>query len=685
MSAVEYAIIYRTIRIILMLLTMMIPGLISAELLTIGEIQGIATAPDAEHHASPAINQTVEIQGILHQSISWMDNKNQRLYGFFIQNLPHESDQNPLTSDGLFIFSGKYPDLHDGKKQIPFQKGLHVRITGVIHEFFGSTQLSRPRITRVLDHRTNWERELNIPVASPPDDLHDSRAYWESLESMRVRLKAGAIVTGPSKTIANATESMVWVIADNHPINRREILSHRRSFRDAHPLDDISELIFDNQNGYRIALSSVGLLPARPNPSLIPPAQTLDLLERDLSGAVHFSFGEYKILVDQPPVWNSSNRFLPNKPPPSSPATWSVACFNLENLYDHRNDPNDPCDHVNDPGNDSVRPPFNYLPQSKSDYVAKLNRLANQIVHGLQLPDILMVQEIEDQDISFTGLNGTHYPKDDLPDVLQDLTDIIYKLSQAKYLPAANRNGSDARGISCAFLIRQDKWKPDFSSPCLNPDSSSATNLPYSARVNRPTRPHSLPVLSINGTFLSPETNSTTPVFSRALQVAILQPVLNSNTSIPRLYIINNHFSSIPDQRVSQRTLQARLTAAIAEWILKLDPSAGIILGGDLNVFPFPDDGTPDNPSHQLQPIYQLNWNSAYQYVVQSAPELAYSYIHQGQAQCLDHLFHSSSLDRFFSHAYFIHLNADLPDHPLSQQASDHDPVLLTFRYQHSQ
>src|SRR4029453_18279387 len=74
------------------------------------------------------------------------------------------------------------------------------------------------------------------------------------------------------------------------------------------------------------------------------------------------------------------------------------------------------------------------------------------------------------------------------------------------------------------------------------------------------------------------------------------------------LWALSNHFSSGPDGRVGQRTEQDAYAAAIATAIETAHPGARVVVGGDLNVFPRPDDpfspGHPRFPSDQLAPLY---------------------------------------------------------------------------------
>ena len=97
-----------------------------------------------------------------------------------------------------------------------------------------------------------------------------------------------------------------------------------------------------------------------------------------------------------------------NAPPTAGDRSddYSVGDYNVENLYDFRDDPNDGCDFVGgaNTGCPGVSPPFDYVPASQEAYEQRLVDMADQITADLHSPDILLTQEGEDQDIcSVTG------------------------------------------------------------------------------------------------------------------------------------------------------------------------------------------------------------------------------------------------------------------------------------------
>jgi hypothetical protein len=105
--------------------------------------------------------------------------------------------------------------------------------------------------------------------------------------------------------------------------------------------------------------------------------------------------------------------------------------------------------------------------------------------------------------------------------------------------------------------------------------------------------------------------------------------------------------------------------------------------GGDLNVFPRPDDPVPSNPGDQLGPLYEAGLHNLWDNLVADAPASAYSYDFEGQAQTLDSLFVNPALYGDLIQMRATHINADFsaddPANP-SRGASDHDPQVARFQ-----
>lgn len=168
-------------------------------------------------------------------------------------------------------------------------------------------------------------------------------------------------------------------------------------------------------------------------------------------------------------------------------------------------------------------------------------------------------------------------------------------------------------------------------------------------------------------------------VFTRAPQVGHFRVWRDAiGTSVFQdLYAISNHFSSTPDGRVAQRHEQAAYDAAIVAAL----GNARIVVGGDLNVYPRPDDPFP-TPSDQLGPLYSAGLTNVYDSILADAPSAAYSYIYEGQTQTLDQLFLNPQALGDHVQSRYAHVNADFPadfDGDTARGLSDHDPLLSRF------
>ena len=153
------------------------------------------------------------------------------------------------------------------------------------------------------------------------------------------------------------------------------------------------------------------------------------------------------------------------------------------------------------------------------------------------------------------------------------------------------------------------------------------------------------------------------------------------------LYAISNHFSSTPDGRVAQRTEQSAYNGAIAAATLAADDEARVIIAGDFNVFPRPDDPftpgpDPRYPSDQLGPMYEAGLENLWDALVEEVPRSAYSYSFVGMAQTLDMQWADANQFADLVQVRAAHLNADFAadfDGDVARGASDHDPQVARW------
>ncbi len=408
------------------------------EVLPIGAVQGtVSDSDDGFTIDSPYVGQTVIVQGVIYEKVIARTSSGGSTYGFFIQNTAATADSDPNSSDGIFVFMSGFTDLVNG--YVP-QVGDEIVLQGRVSEFFDLTELSSARELSIVRTGVDLDAELPAFVTNPPDDLADAYRYWERREGMRAQVPAGSVVLNGRNVFASTLDGEVWVANPDSTIAQRADPYTRRSFRDPHPLDDIPAQVFDNGNGYRILMGSIGIkAAANDNSVLIAPARTFDTLSNAPTGGVYFSFGKYSVQVDEQIQLADGVDPSLNNPPQAFDRQegYSIATFNMENLYDYRDDPFDGCDFTGNSGCPGVSPPFDYVPASDEAYQARLHDIAQQIIGNLHSPDVIMAQEAEDQDIctvanQVLSCGGTNNA-DGKPDTLQELATVVYSLGGPLY------------------------------------------------------------------------------------------------------------------------------------------------------------------------------------------------------------------------------------------------------------
>ncbi|MDG4822621.1 lamin tail domain-containing protein [Asanoa sp. WMMD1127] len=658
--------------------------------LTVGAVQGQTT--DAEQGkadrsplapASGNSQQLYDVRGVVAQRTLSRTSAGAVQYGFFLQSSSGFADGDPLTSDGIFVYTSTFPTLIGGYQPVV---GDEIVIRARVTEYFNLTQLASASLVSKLASGV----DVAVTDAVPPVDLAEADRFWERHEGMQLRVRAGAQAVSGRDVFASTADSEVWVVDKDDPLLDRADPYARRVFRDSHPLDN-NPARFDDENGNRIMFGSMGVKDSSgDSTTLLPPAHTFDTLTSDAVGGLYYSFEKYGIQPGQVSFAAGADPSRNNPPRPADRNDeFAVATYNVENLYDFRDDPFDGCDFLGNTGCPGVSPPFDYVPVDQADYDNQLAALASQITRDLHSPDVILVQEAEDQDIcTVSGATlacGTTDNADGAPDTIQELALTIKATGGPAYAAAYDRDGADDRGITAAFLYRTDRvtLAPASATDAVlgaNPTVSyRAAGLGYNTDVQNPK--------SLNADLPSDVDTSTgvdgSDVFTRAPQVAkFLVAAAPGSNEKSVLWAVSNHYSSTPDGRVGQRREQARYGAAIVTAIEGADPNARVVYGGDLNVFPRPDDPVQANPGDQLAPLYDAGLHNLWEDLVREVPSSAYSYSFEGQSQTLDHLFVNAPLYGDLVQMRAAHINADWPANHAgdgSRGSSDHDPQVARF------
>jgi hypothetical protein len=657
---------------------------------------------------------TVRIQGVIYQKAQLRTSAGGVNHTFFIQNTAATADANALTSDGIFVFIGGFTTVLNvtpgGPLYLPVV-GDEIVLQGRVTEFFFLTQLSSPRWVNTVRTGVNIETELAPYEVNPPQVLADAFRYWERREGMRGQVVGNSLVVGRREVFPSTMDGEVWVIRPDHPIAARRDPYARRVFRDPHPLDDIDESsggsedaaidasLFDNGNGFRILLGSLGIKATLNNRNaLIAPARTFDRLAAGVEGGTYFAFNKYSIQTRTQLSLIAGPDPSANAPVPLYERTQSyrVATYNVENLYDFRDDPFDGCDFAGNTGCPGVNPPFDYVPASDAEYQERLGEIAAQIVTDLKSPDMILVQEAEDQDIcaviAAVLTCGATNNRDGQPDTLQELALAIKSRGGPTYEAAADRDGADDRGIISAFLFRVDRVElldPAATDPVLGSSPQveyRAAGEPYNTDVQNP---------KVLNAPLPPDVDLSTGndgnlVFTRPPQVGLFRVWRDGiGTQVFNdLYVLSNHFSSTPNARVGQRKEQAKYAAAIVGAIKMAKAVDRVIVGGDLNVYPRPDDAfAPGDllfPSDQLAGLYDVGLKNLWTRLLATQRSASYSYVFEGQTQTLDQLFVTARLRSDLVRVWAAHVNGDWPQDHVGdgpRGSSDHDPQGADFEF----
>jgi uncharacterized protein len=676
-------------------------GVQVTEVLPVGQVQGSTSDSEAgETDRSPLAPATgngtsstvYEVRGVITQRTLARTSAGASQYGFFLQSRLGAEDGDPTTSDGVFVFMGGFTSLIGG--YVP-TVGDEVVLRARVSEFFNLTQLSSASLVRVLATGLDVNTDVAVSDAVPPNELSAANRFWERHEGMRMRVRAGSVATSGRDVFASTADSEAWLVDRDDPLLDRADPYARRVFRDPHPLDNNTAARFDDGNGQRIMLGSLGVKwAAQDSTTLLPPVRLFDTLSADAVGGLYFSFDKYGIQAEQA-------TFTPGKDPsanhPPAPADRAkevaVATFNVENLYDYRDDPFDGCDFTGNSGCPGVSPPFDYVPASEDAYQRRLGALAGQVVDALHSPDLILIQEAEDQDICTVSgsalVCGSTDNADGAPDTLQELALAVAAAGGPAYQAAYDRDGADDRGIVSAFLYRPDRLSlaaATAGDPILGSSPAVSYRAPALAENADVQNPKAL-----NAQLPSDVDTSTgvdgSNVYTRAPQVGRFFVASSPGSAEGyTLWAVSNHFSSTPDARVGQRREQAGYGAAIAAAVGAADPDARLIYGGDLNVFPRPDDpiatSDSDTPSDQLGSLYAAGLHNLWEDLAADAPSAAYSYVFQGQGQTLDNLFVNDALHGDLVQIRAAHVNAGWPadyDGDGARGTSDHDPQVARF------
>ncbi|WP_420644661.1 lamin tail domain-containing protein [Candidatus Leptofilum sp.] len=306
------------------------------ELPPIGTIQGAG-------EVAAAINQTVAFRGIVTGVYEDRNASGTTFYTAFVQDIPGFEDGDPITSDGIAIFLGRERPF--------FQVGDQIRVSGLVTEFFGLTELDDNNLDIQVELT---EQPLPDPILiDPPAEPEALAAYFEPLEGVRVQIADPARVVGP--TFSSCGFAVVSPSVETPRIFRREL---------ADPIGQVIPILYQSDqfcDGF-------------------PHVKTGDLVS-GLVGPLTYNFDQFKLVQQATDELLVTSINLPQPPvaPPLQPDQISIASFNMENYFDL----------IDDTGDDAEPKPL------ELELRLKQRKLAAALTQTLGCPTLVAVQEVE--------------------------------------------------------------------------------------------------------------------------------------------------------------------------------------------------------------------------------------------------------------------------------------------------
>jgi predicted extracellular nuclease len=542
--------------------------------------------------------------------------------GYWIQSTTPDDDN--ATSEGLYVYTNK--------ALITVAVGDDVSIDGSITEYrpgggsnLTTTELTGPKVTvissgnglpapvvlgvdrtapqQVIEEGNPLNVEYLEALFRPDTDAID---FYESLEGMRAALHDAKVV-GATKSFGEMT-----VIPGKHV---KAVTTKRGG---------VLYSGYDHPNAMRVQLDDA-LLPK----GAMPMASVGDSIPGDTVGVIDYSFNNPKLEVTAAPSLKLGGlqREITKR---QSRDQLAISTFNVENL-------------------------------APSDPQIKFDRLAAQIVTNLQSPDILALEEIQDNSGAVQDLTVDSTVTSDK--LIAAITAAGGPAYSARWVNPQDLTDGGAPGgnIRQVFIYRADRGVGFVDAPAG--DATTAETLTMVGG-----KPH----LALNPGRITP----TNVAWSDSRKPLVAEFTFRGET----VFAIANHFASKGGDdalfgkwqqpvRFSEagRHLQAQEIRSFLDQLLAADARANVVVLGDINDFEF--SATVD--------IMVGSGANAIVDLPRTLPETErYSYVFEGNSQVLDQILISKSLAGGHDSEKFaydiVHTNSEFYD-----QDSDHDPQVV--------
>lgn len=459
--------------------------------------------------------------------------------GFFMQAVP-ESDSDPLTSEGIFVYTTTAPSVSVGDR---------VDVRGKVYEYFNQTRINPALSTSgyvAIDTGGNalpaaivFDSSLSVPVPGITDStLSCGATNFECFESMRVAVPNGTVMDGNQRRTGDSYAQVFFTPSLNLGVREAGI-----RYGVAPGTGNAGAGVWDgNPETLEMDADRLGAVPT--NTELVIGAEF-----SASSGVLSYSFGDYEFWPTQLTI-NQSTNVLPRPVSPrAANSEIRIGSFNVLRLCDTQGDTS------------CVSPVPN---QTALDL--KLQKLATYIVNVLRSPDLVGLQEVENLDLLDSQTVGVN-----------DLVAAISNLGGPSYR-AFLSEGNDPGGIDVGFLVRNDTVSVTsveqlgLTEQWFDPDA-----LP-----NETDELHDRPPLLLRGIYIG-GSNGRFPF-----------AVMNNHTRSRGCVDFVTGGSGCTTQANSERVRSKRFTqgvsiAGYAQSFQTANPEIPLVMVGDYNAYQFAD------------------------------------------------------------------------------------------------
>ena len=571
---------------------------------------------------------------------------------FFVQEEDAHADSDPMTSEGVFVFSNAPPATD-------VVAGARARVVGTVTEFARSPNSEKLTVTEIVSPIAtvvSSGNPLPAPAALPTPSSANAIDAYERYEGMLVTLAGDYTVTGPTDGSMNDSTGLPTQFGSIFVTP----LAAPRPFRE--PGSDLLDLLSDLPTPCaRPCYDSNEEVISVDTDDLLTPALEIDVGQgiSNVRGPLHFDFGSYLIAQDPfTALAVTGSAKTPVAAPPANSRQITIGSYNLQRLYDDVDDATDP----------DQEPMI-----SAAGLELRFSKMSAQMRDYLRLPDILAVVEVEN-------------------------LAVLVRLAERINLDAGADNpqygaclvdGPGFGALDVGFLVKQ---RPVYSGgPPRVQVALGACNQ----------------ILG-NATHVDPRDGSVDLTYDRP-PLRLNATIHDANGQSFAVSVIANHFLSLlsvsdntPDGastdgergRVKRRD-QAEELAAYIHTAQAGNPSTRFVVLGDFNAFQFNDSygdiigglaGTPAPAADQLTPVGDFLSGNLSVLTLEVPAADRYSYVESGVAQTLDHVLINPAMasDTLARSVHHARINAEFANGRRAlagdpRRASDHDPVIAYF------